>query len=122
MLLPNTQSLRRSFQLARSLGRGGENAGRNTEAALHRILGERIQDIHANFANHLLELAVEFRLSDPARFAAIAVGHGETCSKAGEFEFARQYHKLAAGLFDRAGDKQSARTQMLRVADLFEAA
>jgi hypothetical protein len=114
------ESLRRSFQLARSLGRAGENAERNAEAALHRILGEQIQDIHANFANHLLELAVEFRLSDPARFAAIAVGHGETCSKAGEFEFSRQYHKLAAGLFDRAGDKQSARTQVLRVADLFE--
>jgi hypothetical protein len=90
------ESLRRSFQLARSLGRAGENAERNAEAALHRILGEQIQDIHANFANHLLELAVEFRLSDPARFAAIAVGHGERCSKAGEFEFARQYHKLAA--------------------------
>ena len=114
------ECLRRAFQLAASLGGGGRNASQKTEAAFEKILGEPIERIHPNFANHLLRLAAEFRLSDPAKFAAIAANHGETCYKAGEFEFARQYHKLAAGLFDHARDQEATRTQMLRVADLFE--
>ena len=113
------ECLCRAFQLASSLGRGND-AYRKTETAFEKILAKPIENIHLNFPNHLLGLAAEFRLSDPAKFAAIATRHGEACLRAGEFEFARQYHKLAAGFFDRAGDQQLTRTQMLRVADLFE--
>jgi tetratricopeptide (TPR) repeat protein len=113
------ECLRRAFQLATSLGRG-KDAYQKTETAFEKILGKPIENIHLNFANHLLGLAAEFHLSDPAKFAAIAAGHGEACLRAGEFEFARQYDKLAAGFFNRAGDQQLTKTQMLRVADLFE--
>jgi uncharacterized protein DUF4209 len=113
------ECLRRAFQLATSLGRSND-AYQKTETAFEKILGKPIEKIHLNFANHLLGLAAEFRLPDPAKFAAIAAGHGEACLKAGEFEFARQYYKLAAGFFNFAGDQQLTRTQMLRVADLLE--
>jgi hypothetical protein len=114
------ECLQRAFQLAFSLAEGGKDACQKTELLLENILGETIETIHLNFANHLLRLAAEFRLSEPAKFARIAVRHGEACLKAGESDFARQYHKLAAGLFDRAGDKESTKDQMLTVADLFE--
>ena len=114
------ECLRRAFQIAASLGGGGLNASRKAEAAFEKILGESVEQIHPNFANNLLRLAVEFRLSDPAKFAAIAVKHGEICSKASEIEFARQYHRLAADLFHLGQDREAARTQMLNVADLFE--
>jgi hypothetical protein len=114
------ECLRRAFQIAASLGGGGLNARRKAEAAFEEILAEPGEQIHPNFANNLLRLAVEFRLSDPAKFAAIAVNHGEICSKASEIEFARQYHRLAADLFHLGQDREAARTQMLKVADLLE--
>jgi len=114
------ECLRRAFQLAASLGGGGKDARQRTETAFEKILGEPIVGSHPNFANHLLRLAAEFHLSDPEKFATVAARYGETCAKAGNFEFARQYHKLAAGLFDQARHQQARRTQMLRVADLFE--
>lgn len=114
------ESLRRGFQLSTALAGGGRDAHQKTQLLLEKTVQRPLETIHLNFANHLLRLAAEFRLSEPLQFAAIALRYAEISAKDGEFDFARQYYKLAAGLFDRAGDRESTRTQMLRVADLFE--
>ena len=84
-------AFRRAFQLAASLGGGGKDVRQKTETAFEKILAEPIVGSHPNFANHLLRLAAEFHLSDPAKFAAVAARHGETCAKAGNFVFARRH-------------------------------
>jgi hypothetical protein len=114
------ECLRRGFQLAAALAGGGRDARQKTQLLLEKTVQKPLETIHLNFANHLLRLAAEFRLSEPGQFAAIALRYADISAGEGEFDFARQYHKLAAGLFDRAGDRESTRNQMLRVADLFE--
>jgi hypothetical protein len=105
------ECLRRALQLASLLGRSNEGWQKVLDA-FENFLRKPVENSHPNFANHLLGLAAEFGISDPVQLAALAIQHGEACSKIGEFEFARQYHQLAAGFFFRAKDSELTRAQI----------
>jgi len=90
---------------------------REAFAKLETLAARTDERLHAVLSLNLMETLADYRVADPARWAALAADRATRSEEAQNRHFARAYWRLASKWSARSGDHDGERAALIRIAE-----